>query len=126
LTDSNQTTWTYREPECITFLEATVIKEIKNAVEKNEPLQLVPSTHNFPAVDSIVYDPNEDGLTCIQITINSEHPIAVSGLKRIQSGSTPVHRLQISALIEKCRGALYLLCRHIWRLHQFHIARVER
>jgi len=68
----------------------------------------------FP-VDSIVYDPNEEGLTCIQITTNSEHPIAVSGLKRIQDGSTLVHRLQISALIEQRCGASYLLCRQIWR-----------
>jgi len=67
----------------LAFQETTVIDKIKDAVEAGEPLHLVPLAPNFPAVDSIVYYPNEV-LTCIQITIRSEHPIAVSGLRHIQ------------------------------------------
>jgi hypothetical protein len=85
LAASEETTWTHRG--CVpryTFLEdSDVIKALKTAVEKKTPLHLVPFSHNFPAVDSILYDPNE-GLTCIQITINKAHPILVSGLRRIQ------------------------------------------
>src|SRR6266403_1293781 len=84
LTDSDQVTWTYRGPiQRFTFQESTVIDKIKNTVKTNEPLHLVPLALNFPAVGSIVYHPNEV-LTCVQITIRSEHPIAVSGLRRIQ------------------------------------------
>jgi hypothetical protein len=66
------------------FQETTVIGKITSAVATNEPVHLVPSATNFPAVDSIIYYPN-DVLTCIQTTINDDHPIAVSGLRRIQS-----------------------------------------
>jgi len=84
LTDSGQVTWTYHGPiQRFTFEEPAVIDKIKTAVETNTALHLVPSALNFPAVDSIVYYPNEV-LTCIQITIRSKHPIAVSGLRRIQ------------------------------------------
>jgi hypothetical protein len=65
------------------FQEADVINDINRAVENNESLHLVPTIPNFAAVDSIVYCPT-DVLTCIQVTIKSEHPIAVTGLKRIQ------------------------------------------
>ena len=44
---------------------------------------MVPLDPNFPAVDSILYDPGEV-LTGIQVTIRNEHPVAVSGLKRVQ------------------------------------------
>ena len=83
---SDERPWTYRGPiGRFTFQEsATVIDKIKNAVGANEPLHLVlPSAPNFPDFDSIFYYPN-DVLTCIQITINHKHPIAVSGLQRIQ------------------------------------------
>ena len=59
------------------------IKEITQAVEQKTPLHLVPGA-NFPAVDSILYDPGEV-LTCIQTTISGKHDIRVSGLRRIQS-----------------------------------------
>ncbi|KAF8498734.1 hypothetical protein F5888DRAFT_201198 [Russula emetica] len=89
LTNSDQMTWTYRGPiPRFTFQELTVTDKIKNAVENDGPLHLIPSALNFPAVDSIVYYPNEV-LTCIQITINSKHPIVVSGLRRIQRWLKP-------------------------------------
>ena len=80
----DDTTWIYRGPiDRLNLQEADVIKYINSAVENNKPLHLVPSVSNFAAVDSIVYCPT-DVLTCIQVTINSEHPIAVTDLKRIQ------------------------------------------
>jgi hypothetical protein len=85
LHDSVQKTWTYHGPiPRSVFQETTVIGIITNAiVATDEPVHLVPSATNFAAVDSIVYYPN-DVLTCIQTTMNYDHPIAVSGLRRIQ------------------------------------------
>jgi len=81
---SSDPTWIFRaKPGCVTFEEATVIDEITNAVETSQGLHLVPSEVNFPAIDSIVYQP-DDVLTCLQITISLKHRIAVSGLNRIQ------------------------------------------
>ena len=73
--------WTYHgHIPFFTFLQdKTAANEIKNVVEANKSLHLVPSAPNFMAVDSIVYDPNEV-LTCIQITINMTHHIKVSCL----------------------------------------------
>jgi hypothetical protein len=85
LTDSNQMPWTYRGPECITFEESTAFHKISEAVKYRKPLHLIPLARNFAAVDSIVFDPNEEGLTCIQTTINRKHPISVKGLQRIQA-----------------------------------------
>ena len=68
-----------------TFLrDLDFIDEITKAVQNGQPLHLVPLVRNFPAVDSIVYDPNE-ALTCIQTTVSRNHPIVLSGLQRIQS-----------------------------------------
>jgi hypothetical protein len=65
------------------FLEGEdFIREISKAND-NEWLHLVPSASNFTAFDSILYNPN-DGLTCIQATVSSDHPIKVEGLKTIQ------------------------------------------
>ena len=54
---------------------------------KNASRSYTPLTCSFPSVDSILYDPNDPKavLTCIQITRNMEHIIAVSGLRLIQS-----------------------------------------
>ena len=83
LTSDDEIPWTYRGPiRRVTFQETAVIDTIKKAVESSTPLHLVPSASNFPAVDSIVYHPN-DGLTCIQVTTSRYHPTAVPGLKRI-------------------------------------------
>jgi len=82
---SDQTTWIYRgRIDHTTFRKSTVIDPIRKAVDNKQPLHLVPSAPNFPAVDSILYDPN-DVLTCIQIMITVDHDIVVSGLQDIQS-----------------------------------------
>jgi len=85
LTIQGPATWTYRGPiPRSDFLQKSdFVEEITNSVRNESPLHLVPSIRNFPAVDSIVYDPNEV-LTCIQITVSRQHPIHVSGLGRIQ------------------------------------------
>ena len=85
LTSSEQTTWTYRGPfRRFDFLQdLDFIDEMTKAVQIKERLHLVPSALNFPAVDSILYEPDEV-LTCIQI-IHREHRILVSGLQLIQS-----------------------------------------
>ena len=46
-------------------------------------MHLVPLDSNFPAVDSVVYDPDAV-LAGIQVTTGGLHPIAASGLKRVQ------------------------------------------
>jgi hypothetical protein len=88
LTDTKQKTWTYRGPiERFNFQESTFLDGITEAVQHRRPVHLVPLVRNFPAVDSILYDPDDPDavLTCIQITINKDHPIAVLGLQLIQS-----------------------------------------
>jgi hypothetical protein len=116
LNDSDQKTWTChgRIPRSV-FQETTVIGTITSAVATNEPVHLVPSATNFPAVDSIVYYPN-DVLTCIQTTMDYGHPIAVSGLRRIQRWlQSPLEDLHPKKNKE-VDGVSYLLCRKIWRL----------
>ena len=66
--DSNQMPWTYCGPECVTFEESTAFQKISEAVQYRKSLHLIPLACNFVAVDSIIYDPNEEGLTCIQTT----------------------------------------------------------
>ena len=90
-TSSNQVTWTYRgRTPCYHFRERAVIDDIKNAVRDKRPVHLVPFiSTNFPAqaVDSVLYDPKDENgavITCIQMTVNPNHPIKVSGLQRIQ------------------------------------------
>jgi hypothetical protein len=86
LTSPGEMTWTCRGPlPRFNFLwESDFIDEITKAVQNNEPLHLVPSAPNFPAVDSILYAPN-DVLTCFQTTVSSKHPIDADGLQQIQS-----------------------------------------
>ena len=85
LTDSYKMPWTYHGPiSLFTFLQDEIATdEIKNAVEANKSLYLVPSVSNFPSIDLIIYDLNEV-LTYIQITISMTHDINVSGLQHIQ------------------------------------------
>jgi hypothetical protein len=86
LTSPGKMTWTCRGPiPRFNFLwESDFIDEITKAVQNNEPRHLVHSAPNFPAVDSILYGPN-DVLTCIQTTLSSKHPINATGLQEIQS-----------------------------------------
>jgi len=72
---------------------------MKSAVRKRKPLHLIPFVRDFPAVDSILYDPDDPDavVTCIQITMNKDHAIVVSGLQQIQSWfklGTPLERLR--------------------------------
>jgi len=85
LTHPGPTTWTYRGhiPRSDFLQKLDFVNELTISVRGDRPLHLVPSIRNFPAVDSIVYDPNEV-LTCIQITVSRQHRILVSGLQRIQ------------------------------------------
>ena len=103
LTNYNQMTWTYCGPiRSFIFRErATFHEEITNAIQSRESLHLRPAARNFPTVDSILYNPNDsDGvITCIQTTVSSEHPIAVSRLQHIQSWlelKTPLAHLRPS------------------------------
>ncbi|KAM6492730.1 hypothetical protein JOM56_012454 [Amanita muscaria] len=85
LSTSELSEWTYPGPArrlavlSQTFPTAT----LKKVVENKEPRHIVPLIPNSAAVDSILYDP-DSVLTSFQITINVKHPVAVSGLKRIQ------------------------------------------
>jgi len=97
LTNSNEVTWTYRgHIPLFTFLQdEAAADKINDAVATGKSLHLVPSVSNFPAVDSIILNP--DGLTCIQITISDDHPIVVPGLQRVQkwlNRSTPAKLLR--------------------------------
>jgi hypothetical protein len=91
LTDSEEVTWTHPGGiDRVNFQESTELtfsKGITDAVERRKPVHLVPSVGNFAAVDSIFYDPDDPDatITCIQITMNKKHPVAVSGLRHIQS-----------------------------------------
>ncbi|KAI0283967.1 hypothetical protein BGY98DRAFT_949780 [Russula aff. rugulosa BPL654] len=92
------------------FHKSTIFSEITKAVRNKERLHIIPLARNFPAVDSILYDPNDPNavLTCIQITLNKDHPIA---------GSDMVHHLKISAPVKTGHGALYSSCHPAWRIH---------
>ena len=101
LAGSGKIPWLYRGPiPRFSFKKSTLTAGIANAVQKKVPVHLVPISPNQAAVDSILYDPKEpDTLTCIQITKNKSHPIAVSGLKLIQEQlkrGTPLARLRPS------------------------------
>ena len=98
LADSEQIqTWNYRGSiQQITFQAPPVFKEISKAVHDLEPRHLVPSERNFPAMDSILYDPDDPDavITCIQITMNKDHAIAVTGLQRLQRWFKPGSSLE--------------------------------
>ncbi|KAF8257274.1 hypothetical protein EI94DRAFT_1692741 [Lactarius quietus] len=78
--------WIYPGPtKHVNFDLSTAHGQIEEAIRLQLACHLVPLAPNFPAVDSIIYDPNDKVLTCIQITRNVDHPIAISGLRDIQS-----------------------------------------
>jgi hypothetical protein len=88
--EASNLTWTYHGPipRLIFKSDQAAIDKLNNAVQAIEPLHLVPSARNFPAVDSMIYDPGEV-FTCIQVTVNANHGINVDGLKRIQGWLDP-------------------------------------
>lgn len=84
LTSPVETTWTPGSTRRFDFLDGSEFTgKLTEAVQNGTRVHLVPSIPNFPAVDSILYNPDQ-GLTFIQTTISEKHPILVSGLKRIQ------------------------------------------
>ena len=88
LTDSKKIKWTYHgHIRRINFQESTVINEITKAVRDREKVHLIPLVRNFPAGNSILYDPDDSNavLTCIQITMDKKHDIVVSGLQHIEA-----------------------------------------
>ena len=85
LTTSIEMEWLYRGPiQHFTFQTSTIIKAIKDTFTCQNSIHLVPSNLNFPTVDSILYDPDSEVLTCIQVMIHDKHDIKVSGLQCIQ------------------------------------------
>jgi hypothetical protein len=85
LADSTISNWTYPcRVRRTTFQSSTFTSLLSSAVSSRYALHLVPLDPNFPAIDSMMYDPSSSALTGIQVTIRDEHPVAVSGLKRIQ------------------------------------------
>ena len=70
---SEQMPWSYRGfIRRFDFLQdVDFIDEITKAVQNRDPLHLVPSAHNFPSVNSILYG-SDKVLTCIQIMINDQ------------------------------------------------------
>jgi hypothetical protein len=85
LADSTISIWTYpRDVRRDTFESSSFTSLLSSAVSSRRGLHLVPLDPNFPAVNSVLYDPSSSVLTGIQVTISDEHPVAVSGLKRIQ------------------------------------------
>lgn len=87
LTSFKETEWSYRGPiRSVNFLQdLDFVDELTKAVQNEKPLHLAPLARDFEALGSIIYDPKETLLTCIQITINGEQDILVSDLQRIQS-----------------------------------------
>ena len=84
LADSTISNWTYPGPvKRASFQSSSFTSLLSSAVSSGQALHLVPLDPNFPAIDSVLYDPSSSVLTGIQVT-RDEHPVAVSGLKRIQ------------------------------------------
>ena len=84
LTSPVEMIWTPGSTSRFDFLDGSGFTgKLKEAVQNGTGVHLVPSIPNFPAVDSVLYNPDQ-GLTFIQTTIREKHPILVSGLKRIQ------------------------------------------
>jgi len=76
--------WVYPGPaKRVTFQPVTFAQSLQAAVVGGNPLHLVPKDPNFPALDSTVYRPGK-GLSHMQVTVRTKHPVAVVGLKRIQ------------------------------------------
>jgi hypothetical protein len=84
LGDTATSKWVYPgSTECAEFQLSTVTKLLEDAVNGKKALHLIPQAQNFAAVDSILYNPDKV-LTCLQFTVRMEHPVAVSGLQKIQ------------------------------------------
>ena len=84
LADSTISNWTYPRARRATFESSSFTSFLSSAVSSRYALHLVPGDPDSPVIVSVLYDPSLPVLTCIQVTIRDEHPVAVSGLQRIQ------------------------------------------
>lgn len=85
LADSTISNWTYPRAKRATFQTSSFTPLLSSAVSSRHSLHLVPQDPDFPAINSVLYDPSSSSpLTGIQVTIKDECPVVVSGLKRIQ------------------------------------------
>ena len=99
--------WNYPGPaKRVTFQTQSFAPSLESAVGSKQSLHLVPLDPNFPAINSVLYNPSEV-LSGIQVTISDRHPVVVSGLKRIQSW------LKVDGLLAHLRPST--LSNH-WRL----------
>jgi hypothetical protein len=84
LKGSTTVQWTHPgSAERNTFQSGSFTSSLVAAVNGQKPVHLVPADPNFPAIDSVIYDP-ANFLTHIQVTLNLEHQIVVEGLQRVQ------------------------------------------
>ena len=85
LTDPDTSQWTYPGPTASSFSHSSTFPQLlEDAVTQRKSVHLVPQQPNFPALHSILYTPG-DVLTVIHATVETEYPVAVVGLQRIQS-----------------------------------------
>ena len=100
LADSTIFNWTYPRAKRATFQTSSFTPLLSSAVSSRHALHLVPQDPDFPAIDSVLYDPSSSSpLTGIQVTIKNECPVVISGLKRIQrwlKQSSPLAHLRPS------------------------------
>jgi hypothetical protein len=107
LSDDSLHNWEYPGPtRRVNFESKTFTTSLWAAVDANKPVHLVPKDPNFPAIDSILYDPNAV-FTVIECTLNPFHPDAVSGFKRI------LDKLKLRTPLARLR---YLIKGPHWRL----------
>jgi hypothetical protein len=82
LADSTTSQWMYPGPTEVSSRQSfTATRLLHDAVAHNMPLHLVSQDRNFP---SILYNPGE-ALAGIQFATQTEHPVAVVGLERMQA-----------------------------------------
>jgi hypothetical protein len=84
LSDGTSSEWNHPgSAQRVDFLPRTFTPLLQDAVIKGKPLHLVPLDPNFPAIDSVLYDPGAI-FTFIQVTCNSTHDVCISGFQRVQ------------------------------------------
>lgn len=84
LIGSNTSQWMYPGPTENSFSYSSTFPHLlEDAVTQQKSVHLVPQDPDFPAI-SILYIPG-DVLTVIHVTVETEHPVAVVDLERIES-----------------------------------------
>jgi hypothetical protein len=93
-------------PLSVSLFSRAFTSSLETAVKDNTPLHMVPTDPNFPAVDSILYDPMAP-LTPIQIIRRRKHPRVFNVFKE---GSSRGPILQhFGRQYQERTGASYLL-----------------